>query len=154
MLQNKIKHYYEYAFEKKFFKDDSSLKLLPNNLKQEIVMHNTADLVESCSFFQNLPSSLKIKIVSVLYVETFLENVQIYEVGSKLSDFMYFIASGSAAFYSPTGKELWHHEDYDYFGEIELLCNRERRYGTCVALETTVCFKYIFNQITEISKVL
>ena len=140
LFQNKIKNYYEYAYDRKFFKDDETLKSLPNNLKQEIIMHNTAELVENCSFFQNLPSSLQMKIVSALSVEIFLENVEIYEVG-QLCDSMYFIASGSTAFYSPTGKELWHHEDFDYFGEIELLCERERRYSTCVALETTVCFK-------------
>ena len=80
------------------------------------------------------------KIVSALWVEIYQENVSIYGVG-QVCESMFFIASGSVAFYSSTGKELWHHEDFDYFGEIELICEKMRRVVSCVALETTVCFK-------------
>lgn len=139
-IKTKLKSNYNYLFQKKFFYEKQILNSVPATLKQQILIHNTIDLVKTSTFFQNLPSHLIIKIVSSLTKELFLENDKIYSVGNSGTS-IYFIFSGSVAFYSPSGIEICHFKDGDYFGEICLMTNNEYRHSNVIALETTECYK-------------
>lgn len=136
----KLKNNYEYLFRKRYFNEEEILKTVSVPLRQQILIHNTRQLVENSPFFENLPSSLVMKIISTLSVELFLEGDVIYTMG-EIGLSVFFITSGSVAFYSPSGKEVCHFSDGDYFGEMSLVSDAEHHYTKVVALETTECYK-------------
>lgn len=138
--KSKLKSNYNYLFQKKFFYEKQILQTVPATLKQQILIHKTHSLVKNSPFFQNLPGTLIIKIVSALTLELFLENDVIYSVGNAGTS-IYFIISGSVAFYSPSGREVCHFKEDDYFGEICLMTNNEYRHSNVIALEITECYK-------------
>lgn len=139
----KLKKNYDFVFRKRYFNERQILKTVSAPLRQQILVHNTRQLVEKSPFFENLPSNLVLKIISALRVELYLEDDVIYELGA-VGTSAYFISSGSVAFYSPSGKEVSHFSDGDYFGEATLVSDaghQAHHYGKAVALETTKCYK-------------
>lgn len=136
----KLKENYDFVFRKRYFNERQILKTVSAPLRQQILVHNTRQLVEKSPFFENLPSDLVLKIISALSVELYLEDDIIFELGA-VGTSAYFISSGSVAFYSPSGKEVSHFSDGDYFGEATLVSDAEHHYGKAVALETTKCYK-------------
>lgn len=136
----KLKSNYDYMFRKRYFNEREILKTVSAPLRQQILVHNTRQLVENSPFFENLPSFLILKIITALSVELYLEGDVIYTPG-EIGIFVYFITSGSVALYSPSGKEVCHFSDGDYFGEMTLVSDVEHQYTKVVALETTKCYK-------------
>lgn len=136
----KLKTNYEYMFRKRYFNEHEIWKTVSAPLRQQILIHNTRQLVEDSPFFKNLPTYLIMKIISVLTMELYLEGDVIYMVG-QIGTSVYFITSGSVVFYTPSGKEVCHFCDGDYFGEMTLISDTEYHYSTVVALETTECYK-------------
>lgn len=136
----KLKNNFDYMFRKRYFNEREILKTVSAPLRQQILVHNTRQLVERSAFFENLPSYLVLKIISVMSVELFLEGDVIYTYG-EIGMSVYFIASGSVAFYSPSGREVCHFSDGDYFGEKTLVSDVYRHFAKVVALETTECYK-------------
>lgn len=136
----KLKNNYDYMFRKRLFNEREILKTVSAPLRQQILVHNTRQLVEHSAFFDNLPSYLVLKIISALSVELYLESDVIYTYG-QIGMSVYFIASGSVALYSPSGREVCHYSDGDYFGAMTLVCDEDRHVGKVVALETTECYK-------------
>jgi CRP-like cAMP-binding protein len=134
----KLKNNYDYMFCKRFFNEREILKTVSASLRQQILIHNTRQLVENSPFFDNLPSFLIMKIISALSVELYLESDVIYTLG-EVAKSVFFITSGSVAYYSPSGKEVCHFSDGDYFGEMTLVS--DRHYAKAIALETTECYK-------------
>lgn len=139
-IKAKLSHNYESMFRKRYFNQREILQTVCGSLRQQILVHNTRQLVENSAFFENLPSSLVLEIISALSVELYLESDVIYSLG-EVGTCVYFITSGSVAFYSPSGLEVCHFSDGDYFGEMTLVSDVEHRYGKVVALETTECYK-------------
>lgn len=138
--KDKLKNNYDYMFRKQYFNEREILKTVPASLRQQILVHNTRQLVENSPFFENLPLYLILKIISTLTIELYLEGDVIYTMGS-VDMFVFFISSGSVAFYSPSGKEVCHFSDGDYFGEMTLVSDIQHHYAKAVALETTECYK-------------
>lgn len=136
----KLKNNYEYMFRKRYFNEHEIWKTVSATLRQQILIHNTRQLVQDSPFFKNLPTYLIMKIISVLTMELYLEGDVIYTVG-QIGTSVYFITSGSVVFYTPSGKEVCHFCDGDYFGEMTLISDTEYHYSTVVALETTECYK-------------
>lgn len=136
----KLKNNYDYMFRKRYFNEREILRTVSAPLRQQILVHNTQQLVKNSPFFENLPSYLILKIISALSVELYLEGDVIYSPG-EIGMFVFFITSGSVAFYSPSGKEVCHFSDGDYFGEMTLVSDVEHQYTKVVALETTKCYK-------------
>lgn len=139
----KMKNNYDYIFRKRYFNEREILKTVSASLRQQIMIHNTRQLVDNSPFFENLPSSLVLKIISALSVELFLDGDVVYTMG-QMGTSVYFITSGSVALYTPSGKEVCHLSDGDYFGEMTLVSDgvAEHHYTKAVALETTECYKY------------
>jgi signal-transduction protein with cAMP-binding, CBS, and nucleotidyltransferase domain len=107
------------------------------------MVHNTRHLVKNSQFFENVPTNLTLKIISLLSVELFFANDIIYNVGDsgEASTTIYFITSGTVAYYSPNDKEVCHFTDGDYFGEMTLVSDVKYRFCKAIALETTECYK-------------
>lgn len=136
----KLKNNYDYRFRKRYFNEREILQAISTTLRQQIMIHNTRQLVENSPFFENLPSFLTLRIISILSIELYLEYDVIYSVG-EIGTSVIFITSGSVAYYSSSGKEIQHFTDGDYFGEISFVSDVNYRFCKAVALETTECYK-------------
>lgn len=131
--------YYEFCFQERYFREIEILNTLSTYMRQEISMHACRKLVENVMFFKNLPLSLLTRIVALLKSEIFLTNDVIVRA-NQVGDCMYFIASGTVAIYTSTGKEICHLEDGAYFGEIALVMPDARRVANVIAIE--ICELY------------
>ncbi|KYM83868.1 Potassium/sodium hyperpolarization-activated cyclic nucleotide-gated channel 2 [Atta colombica] len=139
LTQCRIINYYEFCFKHQYFCEREILNTLSSYMRQEIGMHTCRKLVENVTFFNNLPLLLITRIVDILKSEIFLPNDIIVRVNES-GDCMYFIASGTVAIYTSTGKEVCHLEDGAHFGEIALVMVNERRVASVVAVE--ICELY------------
>ncbi|XP_015598693.1 potassium/sodium hyperpolarization-activated cyclic nucleotide-gated channel 1 [Cephus cinctus] len=137
--QKRFVTYYEFRFYHQFFRENEILNSLSAQMRQEIGMHSCRKLVENVTFFNNLPMSVLVRIVALLRSEVFLANDVIVR-SNQPGDCMYFIATGTVAIYTNSGKEVCHLEDGAHFGEIALVMPDERRVASVVAVE--VCELY------------
>lgn len=138
----KLKNNYDYQFRKRYFNEREILQTISSSLRQQIMIHNTRELVENSPFFENLPSYLTFRIIGLLSIELYLEGDVIYTVG-EIGTSVHFITSGSVAFYSSSGREVGHFADGDYFGEITFVSDVNYRFCKAIALETTECYKLV-----------
>jgi CRP-like cAMP-binding protein len=140
LQQFRIMTFYEYRYQHKYFRESVILITLSTQMRQEIRMHTCRKLVENVTFFDNLPFALLARIVGLLKSEIFLTNDVIVRVNQP-GDCMYFIASGTVAIYTATGKEVCHLEDGAHFGEIALVMPAERRVASVIAIETCELYR-------------
>lgn len=138
--QQRFVSYYEFRFQNNYFREPEILNTVSAHISQEIGMHSCRKLVENVTFFNNLPMSLLVRIVALLRSEIFLTNDVIVRANQS-GDCMYFIASGTVAIYTKSGKEVCHLEDGAHFGEIALVMPDERRVASVVAVETCELYR-------------
>lgn len=137
--QKRILTYYEFHYQKNYFRENEIYATISGQLRQEIVMQTCRQLVENVEFFRDLPLNLLIRIVSCLRSEIYLTNdvvVKAKTVGMS----MYFISSGTVAVYTASGKEVCHLEDGAYFGEVALVTKDALRVASVIAVE--ICELY------------
>lgn len=144
LTQHRIVAYYEFRFQHRYFRESEILNTLSTQMRQEIGMHACRKLVENVTFFNNLPFLLLTRIVALLKSEIFLTNDVIVRVNQS-GDCMYFIATGTVAIYTSSGKEVCHLEDGAHFGEIALVMPDERRVASVVAVE--ICELYRLDRV-------
>ncbi|KAL3288350.1 hypothetical protein HHI36_002798 [Cryptolaemus montrouzieri] len=104
-MRSRLLTYYDYRFQRNYFRESEILATISGQLRQEIIMHSCRQLVENVAFFKNLPINLLVRIVSCLRGEMYLMNDVIVRANTP-GDCMYFIASGTVAIYSTSGKEV------------------------------------------------
>ncbi|XP_068914271.1 potassium/sodium hyperpolarization-activated cyclic nucleotide-gated channel 1-like isoform X3 [Tenebrio molitor] len=139
-LQKKMKDYYYYKYRRKYYKETTIEKYISDKLRKEIKYHDCRKLVSNVTIFNDLPQEYLEDILSYLKQEIFLMSDIIIEAGTE-GDCMYFLASGTVAVSSPSGKEICHLVDGDYFGEISLLVPKQKRTATVIATETCEVYK-------------
>lgn len=142
--QHRIVAYYEFCFQQRYFNEAEILNTLSSHMRQEIGMHVCRKLVENVAFFNNLPLTLLTRIVALLKSEIFLTNDVIVRANQP-GDCMYFIASGTVAIYTASGKEVCHLENGAHFGEIALVMPDARRVASVVAVE--ICELYRLDRV-------
>nr|CAH7758989.1 unnamed protein product [Callosobruchus chinensis] len=135
-LRDRIKNYYNFKFQHKYFNSERIHDMLPDKLKKEINLHECKNLIQNVSLFAHLTEHQISTVVEMLTPEIFLPKDTIIQAGS-LGDCMYFISSGIVAVYTHSGKEICHLEDGDFFGEISLVLQIPYRCATIVAIEIT-----------------
>ncbi|VEN63683.1 unnamed protein product [Callosobruchus maculatus] len=136
-LRDRIKNYYNFKFQHKYFNSDRIYEMLPDKLKKEINIHECKNLIKNVSLFAHLTEHQTSTVVEMLTPEIFLPKDTIIQAGSP-GDCMYFISSGTVAVFTHSGKEICHLEDGAYFGEISLvLQSSPYRCATIVAIEIT-----------------
>ncbi|KAB0799376.1 hypothetical protein PPYR_07256 [Photinus pyralis] len=139
-MQRRILKYYEFRFQKMYFRESEILPTISGPLRQAIVMHNCQKLVESVAFFKNVPFPLLTRIVHCLRSEIFLPNDAIVRA-TTAGNSMYFIKSGTVAVFTASGREICHLEDGDHFGEIALVMSDELRVASVLAVDTCELYK-------------
>ncbi|KAL2716264.1 potassium/sodium hyperpolarization-activated cyclic nucleotide-gated channel 1-like [Vespula squamosa] len=150
-IQYRIINYYEFRFQRLYFRESSIMYKLSLQLRQEIIMHSCRKLVENVNFFHNLPFSILNRIIALLKSEIFLTNDVIVRA-NELGNCMYFIGSGTVAVYTTFGKEICHLEDGAYFGEIALVMEEKCRVASVVAVE--ICELYRLDRADFIRTIL
>lgn len=138
--QKRIIEYYEFRFQRRFFRESVIIHTLSAQVRHEIRMHSCRKLVESVTFLNNLPLALLGRIVSLLKSEIFLINDVIVRANQP-GDCMYFIATGTVAIYTNSGKEVCHLEDGAHFGEVALVMPDEMRVASVVAVEACELYR-------------
>ncbi|RZC37629.1 potassium/sodium hyperpolarization-activated cyclic nucleotide-gated channel 1-like [Asbolus verrucosus] len=137
--QKRILTYYEFHFQKSYFRENEIYATISGQLRQEIVMQTCRQLVENVAFFRDLPLNLLIRIVSCLHSEIYLTNDVVVKAASP-GHCMYFISTGTVAVYTVSGKEVCHLEDGAHFGEIALVNQDSLRVASVIAVE--ICELY------------
>lgn len=145
-IHKKFKQFYDFHYRGSYFPEEKIEACVSDQLKQDILMHNTRTLTEQVSFFSNLSSSVFLCLfVSRLHREIVLEGEAVFDCG-EIGHSMYFVASGSLAMFSPSGIEIGHVTEGQYFGEVALVMENERRILTVVALETCELYRYMYEK--------
>ncbi|XP_072377293.1 potassium/sodium hyperpolarization-activated cyclic nucleotide-gated channel 2-like [Diabrotica undecimpunctata] len=138
-LRKKITTYYHFKYQGSYFKEDLITYLLSDNLKKDINMGICRYLISNVSIFKELSKDQVSDIVQVLISEIFLPNDAIIQAGT-IGEAMYFLASGTVAVYTHSGKEICHLQDGAYFGEISLVVKGQKRSASISAVE--ICHIY------------
>ncbi|KAK9716873.1 Cyclic nucleotide-binding domain [Popillia japonica] len=139
-LQHRLVQYYTHRFRQTYFRESAIMPILSERLQTEINLHCYTTLVESVSILQDLPDDTVSEIVSHLKSEIYLPNDILVKAGSE-GDCMYFIASGTVAVSTPTGREVCHLQDGGYFGEVALIRKDHKRIANVVAIEMVEVYK-------------
>lgn len=138
-MKRRVTKYFDFKYQKHFYKENEILGTITPQLRQEIVMHTCRRFVEQVDFFRDLPLSLMLKIVSCLKSTIFLPNDVIMQSGIP-GDTMYFISYGTVAVYTSTGREICHLTDGSHFGEIAIMTENEKRVASVVAVDPCELF--------------
>lgn len=77
----------------------------PENLRREIALHSCRRFVQNVTLFRDLPRNVLESIVLNLKMELYQQNDVIIKAGTQ-GDCMFFLASGTVAVLTPTGKEV------------------------------------------------
>ncbi|XP_074036631.1 cyclic nucleotide-gated channel alpha-3 isoform X2 [Leptinotarsa decemlineata] len=139
-MRTRILTYYEFKFQKRYFRESEILATISEQLRQEMNMHACKKLVENVIFFRNLPLNLLVRIISCLRIEVFLVNDVIIRANTPGAS-MYFISTGTVAIYTKSGKEVCHLEDGAHFGEIALLIKDTFRIASVIAVEVSEIYR-------------
>ncbi|CAH1376702.1 unnamed protein product [Tenebrio molitor] len=140
VLQKKLQDYYHYKYRGRYVNESRIEKFISEKLRKEIKYHDCRRLVNSVNIFEHLPQEILEDILSYLKQEIYLASDVIIKAGT-VGDGMYFLSSGTVAVSSPSGKEICHLVDGDYFGEIALLVPKQKRIANIIALETCQVYK-------------
>ncbi|KAL0127598.1 hypothetical protein PUN28_003115 [Cardiocondyla obscurior] len=132
-LQDKLILYYKYRYWGYFFDENIISKTLSNHLNEEILLHSSQRLLD-IPILRNLPHNVLRNLLSSLKMVIYLKDDVIYKAGTE-GTYMYFIANGTVALITYSGKEICHLYDGDYFGHDSLLSTNQRRQESVIALE-------------------
>lgn len=138
-IKRRITRYFDFKFQKHFYRESEILGSITPQLRQDIIMHTCRRFVEKVDFFRDLPLSLLLKIVSCLKSTIFLPNDVIMQAGIA-GDTMYFISYGTVAVYTIGGREICHLTDGSHFGEIAIMTENEKRVASVVAVDPCELF--------------
>lgn len=83
----------------------SELILFSENLRREIALYSSRRFIQNVVLFRDLPRNALESIVVNLKMELYLPNDMIIKAGTQ-GDCMFFLASGTVAVLTPTGKEV------------------------------------------------
>ncbi|XP_053979382.1 potassium/sodium hyperpolarization-activated cyclic nucleotide-gated channel 1-like [Hylaeus volcanicus] len=134
-LQRRLLIFYHYRNRKGFERDAKIINQVSPYLREELILHNYLRLISTVELFKHLPETVVSQLVSELRSEIFMTGDEIVKAGT-LGESLYFIACGTVAVYTSTGKEVCHLEDGTYFGEMALVMESDHRIATVIAVET------------------
>uniref|UniRef100_A0A2H1WL32 SFRICE_002752 n=1 Tax=Spodoptera frugiperda TaxID=7108 RepID=A0A2H1WL32_SPOFR len=139
-LKKRVRAFYKYRYQERYFKEESELDCLSEELRDEIKLHTCRTLVHKVKLFEDVPASVVGTVLGCLRPEVYLSNDLVVRAGD-IGDCMYFIATGTVAVYSLKGVEVCHLEDGHHFGEVALLMKDSKRIATVVAVEITQLYR-------------
>lgn len=142
-VQKRVLAYFEFRFQRNYYKENEILGSLSNQLKQEIIMHTCGCLLMNTTIFKDIPQPFLIRVSYLMKMEIYLPNDVVVTAGSEANT-MYFIMTGMVAVYDRLGKEVCHLADGSYFGEMSLFVDKETRNASVVSID--FCEMYTLNK--------
>lgn len=103
-LHDRIKTFLKRKFQKHYFNEEAIKQSTPKCLQKEIMMHKCSHLVARVPLFKDMPPLLLEKIISCLQFEIYFPGDIIIEANA-MGDSMFFIAYGTAAIITKTGRK-------------------------------------------------
>ncbi|CAH1109930.1 unnamed protein product [Psylliodes chrysocephalus] len=138
-LQTQIIERFKFNYQKKYFNVQELMATLTDYLKTELFMHGAKKLIALNGFLKHLGSIELGLLFAHMTSETYAkEEIIVGELRERTHT--YFILSGSVSAIGSDGVELFHLQDGDEFGLLNLskLASYESYYSFCfVAIETT-----------------
>lgn len=101
----RILQYFDFRFQKTFYKEDEILSTLSKPLRREIKYETCKRLIENVIIFKDLPTAVVLKLVDSLKPVIVLPNDVVVLAGT-VGDNMYFIHNGTVAVYTTGGIEV------------------------------------------------
>lgn len=133
-VQKRVLAYFEFRFQRNYYKENEILASLSNQLKQEIIVHTCGKLLNHTVIFKDIPQPFLIRVSYLMKMEIYLPNDVVILAGSE-AHAMYFILTGMVAVYDKYGKEVCHLADGSYFGEMSLFLQEQRRSASVVSID-------------------
>ncbi|CAH2013633.1 unnamed protein product [Acanthoscelides obtectus] len=138
-LEDKLLKFCSEKFNKKYFREESILGFLSEKLKNDVNRHFSKKLIGSTLLFKDLTANEVDQIVARLTPQIFLPKDVIIRAGD-VPNALYIISSGTVAVFTRSGKEVFHLQDGDVFGEVSLVLKTQTM-TTTIALETTQVYR-------------
>ncbi|XP_015836691.1 potassium/sodium hyperpolarization-activated cyclic nucleotide-gated channel 2-like [Tribolium castaneum] len=135
MLRKRLLMYYEYRYQKHFFMEHLILNSLSEHLRYEILLYGCRNLINKVKLFQGAPKQVIGALVALLKQEIFLPDDKVVKLET-VNNNVYFISYGTVAVCLPDGREAFHMEDGQHFGEMYLV-TQEHYMAEIVAVEIT-----------------
>ncbi|XP_063915772.1 potassium/sodium hyperpolarization-activated cyclic nucleotide-gated channel 2-like [Zophobas morio] len=139
-IQSKVRHFYDHRYQGKYLNEQRVEKFISEKLKKEIKYHECRKLIRSVAIFQKLPQEIMENILPYLKKELYMPGDTVISAGT-IGECMYFMSTGTVSVVSPSGKEICHLEDGDFFGEICLLVSHAKRTANVTAVESCELYK-------------
>ncbi|KAK9875833.1 hypothetical protein WA026_009618 [Henosepilachna vigintioctopunctata] len=134
-IYKRMKVYYEYKYQKRFFKEETILSTLPVHLQNEVVLFSCRNILEKVHLFKGIPKGILGTVLSYIKREIYLPNDVVIRYGEPLTK-MYWVSFGTlAVYYGPNAVEILHFEDGDHFGDRCILKQSGNAVLTVVSLE-------------------
>lgn len=133
-VQKRVLDYFEFRFQRNYYKESEILASLSNHLKQQIILHTCGSLLTNSEVFKDVPLPFLERVSYMMKMEIFLPSDVIIISGSE-ADTIYFILTGMVAVYDEEGKEKCHLADGSYFGEMSLFVSEEHYKASVVSID-------------------
>ncbi|XP_018574781.1 potassium channel KAT1-like [Anoplophora glabripennis] len=148
-MRQRMLKYYEFKFQKRFFKEAEIINTLSQHLRTELFLFTARKLVQKVDFFKRLPTAAIGTLIGAMNSETYSPRDVIIKLGSE-SDDIFFISTGTVALMNKEGVELCHLEDGEEFGTTCFIAKEQM--FTVVAVETTEVFTISKEKFLEFLK--
>ncbi|KAK9875847.1 hypothetical protein WA026_009634 [Henosepilachna vigintioctopunctata] len=134
-IYKRMKVYYEYKYQKRFFKEETILATLPAHLQNEVILFSCRNILAKVHLFKGMPKGILGSILGYIKREIYLPNDVVIRYGEPLTK-MYWVSFGTlAVYYGPNSVEILHFEDGDHFGDRCILKQSGTAVLTVVSLE-------------------
>ncbi|KAF7276521.1 hypothetical protein GWI33_010164 [Rhynchophorus ferrugineus] len=140
-IQQRVIDYHDYYYRKRYFNQIDINRLLSTSLKLKITENTLRVLRETnVTIFGKLTDEAIQPILQNFILEVYCPNDVVVSCGTR-GRFLYFLASGTVAVYTYSGKEVCHLQDGAYFGELSLLLKETHVTATITAIEMSKIYK-------------
>lgn len=151
-LQQKIRNYYAYLWEKKMGYDESTfLNNLPHSLREEVSLHLKRKMLDTIPLFKNMGDAFLNDICVTLKTEIYTPGDMIISQGDE-GHIMYLIIKGKVdVFKNETPEEKFVLDEGSFVGEISLLYDAPRMANVQAAtyVLTYQLERTYFNKVVE-----
>lgn len=145
-LQKKILAYYEFRFERVFFREREIMQTISEPLRHEISYFcNSHFFLDKESVFAKLPKDIIELLCVALKSKIYVTNDIIATAGEEANQ-MFIVGCGTVGTYSPLGQEVDHLHEGSQFGLIMLMRPENQYLLTYIALESCEIFTMTYEE--------
>ncbi|GJQ76306.1 hypothetical protein Trydic_g2033 [Trypoxylus dichotomus] len=133
----RLQMYYEYRYQKRYFREQSIMLTLSEHLIYEIKLCTSRHLIGKVAIFKGLSKSIIGSIIGGLTLDIYLANDVIIQSGEPVEHW-YLVSYGTVAIIHYSGAEISHLQDGECFGETNIIAGAQDT--SVVAIEISEIF--------------